>query len=310
MKKLAGALAAMFLALLLALILAGALLTGGKSLAPSKRGAREIPADLMPLYQAAAATCEGMPWTLLAAIHHTETGFSRQGTSSSAGAQGPMQFMPATWSYYGVDGDGDGIARIDDVEDAVYGAARLLCANGAGNPSRLADAVFSYNHSSAYVDEVVDLTTQYGAPTYSSGAVLAKVPPADILRNSRITLSEAARLDVSQGVVDPRVLSILESISRRHSIAISVLKSGHSPYVSGTSSYSNHFFGRAVDIYAVDGQNVSWSNLRARAVTLSLGALPVGLRPDEVGSPFYDVVYPGAFTNADHLDHIHIGFDS
>jgi hypothetical protein len=90
---------------------------------------------------------------------------------------------------------------------------------------------------------------------------------------------------------------------------VSVLKTGHSPYVSGTTSYSNHYYGRAVDIYAVNGANVSPLNLHARQLSLLLNQLPDQLRPSEVGSPYYDILYPGAFADGDHQGHIHIGFD-
>jgi membrane-bound lytic murein transglycosylase B len=54
-----------------------------------------------------------------------------------------MQFMPATFDAYGVDGDRNGLIEVDDLEDAVFGAANHLCANGAGDPSRVSTAVFN-----------------------------------------------------------------------------------------------------------------------------------------------------------------------
>lgn len=53
--------------------------------------------------------------------------------TSSAGAEGPFQFLPDTWEAYGVDGDGDGDADIQDVTDATYGAANFLNSLG-GTP--------------------------------------------------------------------------------------------------------------------------------------------------------------------------------
>lgn len=110
-------------------------------------------------------------------------------------------------------------------------------------------------------------------------------------------------------MIDQRVLQVLEILSQRYQISVSVLKSGHSPYVSGTTSFSNHYFGRAVDIFAVNGANVSSVNLHAKQLSLLLGQFPDQLRPSEVGSPFYDILYPGAFADASHRDHVHIGFD-
>ena len=71
----------------------------------------------------------------------------------------------------------------------------------------------------------------------------------------------------------------------------------------------NLYFGRAADIYAMNGVNVSSLNFHARQVALFLNQLPDQLHPSEVGSPFYDIVYPGAFADSDHWDHVHIGFD-
>ena len=64
---------------------------------------------------------------------------------STAGAQGPMQFMPATWDAYG---RGD----INDPADAIEAAARYLAASGA--PQDMRGALWSYNHSDLYVDAV------------------------------------------------------------------------------------------------------------------------------------------------------------
>lgn len=75
----------------------------------------------------------GIPWEILYGIHMTETG-GRNGSIMSGfgtGAQGPMQFMPGTWRAYGVDGDGDGIADINNAVDAIHGAANYLAMHGS-----------------------------------------------------------------------------------------------------------------------------------------------------------------------------------
>ena len=84
---------------------------------------------------------------LLAAIHLVETKFSRVRSHSSAGAQGPMQFIPSTWAAYGLGGD------VQDDRDAIMGAANYLRASGAGHDLR--EAVFAYNHATPYVDAVL-----------------------------------------------------------------------------------------------------------------------------------------------------------
>ena len=66
-----------------------------------------IPPFLLPIYQA-AGTQYGIRWEVLAAINEIETDYGRNLNVSSAGAQGWMQFMPASWEAYGVDGNQDG----------------------------------------------------------------------------------------------------------------------------------------------------------------------------------------------------------
>jgi hypothetical protein len=121
-----------------------------------------IPATYLDLYRRAAVTCPGLPWTVLAAIGTVETGNGRDVHKSSAGAEGPMQFLPSTWAMYGYDADGDGKADINDPTDAVFSAARYLCAAGAGRAGQSLDnAIFSYNHAWWYVREVINIANRY-----------------------------------------------------------------------------------------------------------------------------------------------------
>ncbi|HEX7353598.1 MAG TPA: lytic transglycosylase domain-containing protein [Mycobacteriales bacterium] len=114
------------------------------------------------LYVAAAKTCPGLSWTVLAAIGGIESDHGADTAVSSAGAEGPMQFMPATFAEYAVDGDHDGIANIDDPYDAVYTAARMLCDDGAGRGgAALTAALFAYNHATWYPPEVLSLAERY-----------------------------------------------------------------------------------------------------------------------------------------------------
>lgn len=103
----------------------------------------------------AASERYGVPPEILSAVHLTETHRSGDTSISSyAGAQGPMQFMPPTWRAYGVDGDGNGTANIHDVDDAIFGAAHYLAANGAARGD-VRNALYHYNHSQAYVNLVL-----------------------------------------------------------------------------------------------------------------------------------------------------------
>ena len=117
-----------------------------------------IPPAYRALYQAAASTCPGLSWTVLAAIGQVETHHGSGAMVSSAGALGPMQFMPATFVRYAVDGDHDGKADIMNPADSIYTAARYLCANGAGGgDAGLYNAVWHYNHADWYVQLVLSL---------------------------------------------------------------------------------------------------------------------------------------------------------
>ncbi len=111
------------------------------------------PADqLVPLYKAAATAAGGVPWEYLAAIHLVETRMGRIKGDSSAGAQGPMQFIPSTWDIYGRGGD------ITSNRDAIFAAARYLRATGA--PSDMARALRAYNNSARYVRAVTAYAEQ------------------------------------------------------------------------------------------------------------------------------------------------------
>ncbi|HEY5045742.1 MAG TPA: lytic murein transglycosylase [Solirubrobacteraceae bacterium] len=128
-----------------------------------------IPPFLLPIYQA-AGTAYGLPWQVLAAINEVETDYGRDLSVSSAGAEGWMQFLPAEWAQYGVDANGDGFKDPYNPADAIFAAARYLKA--AGGDTNIRDAVFSYNHSQAYVDSVM-LRAQLlgGTPPELLGAI-------------------------------------------------------------------------------------------------------------------------------------------
>ena len=121
------------------------------------------PANYLNLFKASAAKyCPGMSWTVLAAIGQIESGDGANNGPSSAGALGPMQFMPSTWAEWGINGFGPpGTPDIMNPLDAVPSAARMLCAAGAGNPATLSRAIFAYNHADWYVAEVLALASEY-----------------------------------------------------------------------------------------------------------------------------------------------------
>lgn len=150
-----------------------------------------IPIEYIPIYVAAEQKYN-VPWTLLAAHHRVETRFSTMKTLiSPVGAEGHLQFMPCTfvgWKHpsckglgqgdipekdkknpavikkyggYGVDANGDGIADPFDLEDAVFSAAKFLSIAGV-KEGNFKKAIFQYNHSDAYVEDILYYFRLYG----------------------------------------------------------------------------------------------------------------------------------------------------
>lgn len=147
----------------------------------SALAAAEVPASYLSLAQQAAASCPGLSWTVLAGIARVESDFGADTAVSSAGAEGPMQFLPATFARYDHPIPADeapnptGAASppsINDPGDAVFAAARLVCADGGADPGRLATAIWDYNHSGAYVVEVEMYARLYAAGGPGARAVV------------------------------------------------------------------------------------------------------------------------------------------
>ncbi len=161
----------------------------------SEAALQEIPLDLLPVYQAAALTCEGLPWQVLAGIGWVESRHARGGADPVTGwvvppiigpaidgrpgfaaipdasqpdgwahAVGPMQFLTTTWQAWGTvapDRPPGSIPDPHNAWDAIYSAAAFLCAD-QGQIGELRSAILRYNHSEAYVDEVLEKAAAYG----------------------------------------------------------------------------------------------------------------------------------------------------
>lgn len=124
---------------------------------PAWRVVDPLPAVTLRDLYARAQQRFGVDWTVLAGINLVETRMGRVIGLSSAGAQGPMQFMPATWADYGLGGD------VWDSHDAIMGAANYLAANGATRPGQLDHAIQRYNHDVRYVRAVRDYAAMMAA---------------------------------------------------------------------------------------------------------------------------------------------------
>jgi membrane-bound lytic murein transglycosylase B len=149
--------------------------------APSRAARGGIPANYLTLYRSAARTCPGLSWGVLAGIGKVESDHGRSrapGVVSSVNSfgccAGPMQFNirngpPSTWDRYGRGGN------VYEPRDAIPAAARLLCANGIGDPGSPDpcagvvgaagehQAVLAYNHACWYVAQVLELARAYQA---------------------------------------------------------------------------------------------------------------------------------------------------
>jgi membrane-bound lytic murein transglycosylase B len=153
------------------------------SLVASTCAAAAVPPVLIPIYQRASAQygLGSQGPAILAGINAVETGFGTNLGPSSAGAEGWMQFMPATWAAYGVDANGDGIADPNNPEDAIYAAARYLSA--AGMPADTYGAIYAYNHADWYVSEVLGdagcYATEVGDAAFTQAGL---TPQIEVLR--------------------------------------------------------------------------------------------------------------------------------
>jgi cell wall-associated NlpC family hydrolase len=189
-----GALVAM------AVLLAGAAGAGSAFIAssatdlpPSGAAISSIPALYLVLYRSAAASCPGLAWTVLAAIGSVESDHGRSHApgvtfgANAAGAQGPMQFLPATFADYDhpvptdpapTPGAAAAASSPYRPADAIYAAARYLCTSGVAGGRNTAGAVFAYNHSDSYVRAVLARAATYTPPGLSGPSGAAEAPGA------------------------------------------------------------------------------------------------------------------------------------
>jgi membrane-bound lytic murein transglycosylase B len=92
-------------------------------------------------------------------------GGGMDGDSAADRAMGPMQFIPETWRLYGMDAHNDGIASVDNIDDAALSAAGYLCWRGKdlATPRGWITALRAYNNSGPYARAVRDWATAYAA---------------------------------------------------------------------------------------------------------------------------------------------------
>jgi cell wall-associated NlpC family hydrolase len=172
-----GAAAAQMAERVLCLPVVGWILGCGGGSSPSQTALDDIPPDYLNLYMQAAPTCPGLDWTVLAAVGKVESDHGRSrmpGVTSGtneAGARGPMQFLATTFAdvvaHHPLPPGGASPPSLFNPQDAIYAAAAYLCDNHAA--SDLPGSLWDYNHSDAYVAQVLTQADQYKS-TYGIGA--------------------------------------------------------------------------------------------------------------------------------------------
>jgi hypothetical protein len=150
---------------------------------------------------------------------------------------------------------------------------------------------------------------QWHADEFGAAGTGGPVTPETdaLLHNANVVLDAAGTADFEQGRMDPRLVSVLTELSHQHKLVISATISDHSKLTTG-GSVSNHYYGRAFDIASIDGQPVNPGNAVAKQIAIGLSQLDPSIRPSEIGSPW---ALRGAayFTDAEHQNHLHIGYD-
>jgi membrane-bound lytic murein transglycosylase B len=277
--------------------------------APEWRG--KIPDEYMEAFEAAASRYElgqrGV-WAL-AAVARLESNFGRGMSKEELRTRGPLGMEPSEWSTYAVDGDEDGHVYHGDPADSAATLARLIWSRGS-----LRAGIFTHNQAQWYVQAVLADSEQLEGKCQVTVVDWPLALPGTTgapINWDNLTLSNDLELqDITLGALDPRIVALIGAITQQHQLTISSLRSDHSEYtVEG--NVSNHFYGRAMDIAAVDGVSCTDTAVDAPCAQLgqTLAYLPAPAHPTELIYCFdLDGAGP-AFARSDHCDHVHAGYD-
>ena len=271
----------------------------------------EVPDEYLAAFEDAAARYglgrRGV-WAL-AAIARLESNFGAGMSEQQLREFGPLGLDPTEWQRYAVDGDEDGSIRRASPADSAATLARLIWSRGD-----LRAGVFTHNQASWYVEAVLDEAEALeGKCTVTPVDWTLALPNAVIapIDWNNLTLSNDLELhDLTSGAIDPRIVGLIGAITQDHQLTISSLRSDHSQ-LTVEGGVSNHYFGRAMDIAAVDGVSCTDTAVDAPCAELgrTLAYLPAPAHPTELIYCF-DLDGPGpAFARSDHCDHVHAGYD-
>jgi soluble lytic murein transglycosylase-like protein len=281
------------------------------SCATAKAWRKRVPPTYLDAFEQAAARYDlgrrGV-WAL-AAVARLESDFGRGMSKSELRRHGALGLVGDEWREYAVDGDGDGRLRREDPADSAATLARLIWSQGG-----LRAGLFEHNHAKWYVDAVlgeaerIEGKCKVGTVDWALSLPNAVLAP---IKWENLTLSnELEKQDLDSGAIDPRIVGLLGAMTQSHQVTISALRSDHSMYTT-SGSVSNHYYGRAMDIAAVDGVSCTDTAPTAPCAELAttLSQLPAPAMPTELISSV-DVDGPGpAIARSDHWEHVHAGYD-
>jgi hypothetical protein len=270
-----------------------------------------IPPEYMDAFETAAARYglgERGVWAL-ASVALLESDFGRGMSKEEMEQRGPLGLDGTEWTSFSVDGNGDGRIRHSDPADSAATLARMIWSRGS-----LRAGLFSHNQAEWYVDAVLSDAEKLSGHCQKSSVEwtlsLPNVVIAPINWNNLTLSNQLEKEDLEQGRIDPRIVGLIGAITQDHEITISALRSDHSEFTS-EGNISNHYYGRAMDIAAVDGVSCTDTAPTAPCGELArtLSQLPPPAMPTELIYCF-DVDGPGpAFARSDHCDHVHVGYD-
>jgi Transglycosylase SLT domain len=308
-KPLAGLSLTMLVALFLVMSM-GTSVLGNQPGTPAKG---DIPLPLLATYHAAAGTCPGLPWSVLAAIgglgsdHGRSTAPGVTAGTSPAGTAGPMQLgiggkAGDMLAGYAVDGTGDGIADVYDPADAIFTAASFLCRNGAQGGADLRRAIAAYHHDDRFVTRVRQLAARYEALARSSTA--RSTPP----RASRSVGPGTPSYD--------RLTPTAKRLYARVARTFGVRSIGGWRAV-GSVEASDHPYGRAIDVMIAypspRGRALGWRIARwavANAETLDVKYVIFNRRIWTRSRAWHGYRHPSDACDCNptlrHDDHVHI----
>lgn len=278
---------------------------------PAQDWKKRIPAPYLDAFETAAARYglgrDGV-WAL-AAVARLESEFGKGMPADLMETRGPLGLDGTEWRRYAVDGDADGRLRHSDPDDSAATLARMIWSRGG-----LRAGLFTHNHAEWYVQAVLgdaaEIEGRCKTSTVEWSLALPNVVIAPINWDNLTLSNELEQQDLDSGAIDPRIVGLIGAITQGHQITISSLRSDHSQYTA-EGGVSNHFYGRAMDIAAVDGVSCTETAPAAPCGELArtLSALPSPAMPTEL-IYCYDVDGPGpAFARSDHCDHVHVGYD-